>query len=119
MPRFSVWTSGRVCKRRGSAKMQPGDLVICIYDDWYPVITGVRYPVKGCVYTIADVEVGDSVYRKDKGTFAYLRFEELRGPSVIYNGHTGEPQWNADSFRPVRKPDISALKVQLACQHVQ
>jgi hypothetical protein len=99
-----------------SVGIQVGSLVACIKDDWYPrpsMVPCVAFPVKGCVYTVSEIHESESAFRYDNARFVYLRFSELKNPPVTFERYTGEPMWNIDSFRPVKKTDISVFRSEL------
>lgn len=85
--------------------MKPGDMVVCISDNWnYTNKLVVNWPQKGMVYTVRDMRPGDT---PSKQKYTYLLLEEINNPI--------DPHWkvevafNKDWFRPVRHTDISVF----------
>ena len=76
-----------------------GDLVVCVAaftndkrSDWF---WWPHLPVRGGVYTIRSIGVGDG-----------LRFEEIVNPARQFADGWGEGSFDPDKFRPVRKHSI-------------
>lgn len=90
------------------SELAPGILVECIghFEPWRDVAArlGVAVPYRGIVYTVRDIE--------DYQGSVWVRLEEIRNPVV--NGHLRECAFDGDAFRPVGRPDISALRAMLA-----
>ncbi|MFG1461772.1 hypothetical protein V5F77_02650 [Xanthobacter sp. DSM 24535] len=89
------------------SELAPGTIVVCVssFEHWRRNADrlGVALPHVGVVYTVRDVvEVGNTVG---------LRLEEILNPVSPRNGV--EFCYDQTAFRPVRRPDISALRVVL------
>lgn len=79
--------------------LKPGDLVICVDDDWRRLRVLRVYPRKNGIYTVR----GIVSYTEGDG----LMLEEILNP-LSDNGN--EMAWDSGCFRPIRKPDIEVLR---------
>jgi hypothetical protein len=84
-----------------------GTTVVCIDDDWQTINPGVRYPYKGEILTVREIERGREPHTAN---LIGLYFVEIVNPMMMYYGYmSAEQSFESSSFRPVRKTDISVF----------
>ena len=76
-----------------------GDFVVALATWESPRYGGSECPVRGCVYTVREIEL----YRS--GAYG-LRLHELRNPPARFSDGVKEASFAADYFRPIRKQSI-------------
>ncbi|MFG1410316.1 hypothetical protein V5G24_04305 [Xanthobacter sp. VTT E-85241] len=90
------------------SELSPGTLVVCVgcFGFWRDAAArlGCAVPYQDLVYTVRDILDHDSA--------PFVRLEEIVNPVVP--GARGECSFDAAAFRPIHRPDISALRAKLA-----
>lgn len=84
--------------------------VVCIRDDWNKSFGGEIYPKQGQILTIREI-LAD--FPEDYTYEVGLLFYEIVNPLKVYFGCTTakEISFPGSAFRPVKKTDISTIKI--------
>ena len=80
-----------------------GQMVMCIHDKWPAALC--QLPVKGCVYTVRDVEPHHDC--GGKCGLWFIRLNEISNP--VQPGFAVEPSFIEYAFAPVRKTSIDVF----------
>lgn len=93
-----------------SGNFAPGQFVECIESEWKSPKPKIRYPVKGSIYVVRDVEL--------RGHIPGIRLEEIVNDVFQFDDLRTEPAFDASAFRPVDPRRLEIFRKALTSRPV-
>ncbi len=85
--------------------------IVCIEDIAHdPRKRPDRFPMKGAVYTIRGIRPNPDA---DTGSLVGFLLAEIVNPHRIFSDGRGEIHFGCESFRPIKRADLSCLQALL------